>query len=431
MSEKTSTSVDVQFLDIQESYLPLKDITVRYRRSGEPSNSRDWIGLFRVGWNSNKDYHSYVWASSATQTELGHELEAAEVIFPASSLPAESEHFYQFCYVSREGVLRGASPPFLFAARVCAVVEEVVAGGDMESLVVVRLNEGKEGSGSSCPTEEALISFPPPEESVKAEEQLSMFETSVFNISSAAPELIQTENAQSQTGDAMLQSSQGQAGTEKQQQLQATVQEPGSRESHIQVTESDRRCSDLKVELEKERAKVKELTNQLRESQVTIGGLEQECRRQCTHLQSLLAEERAKVHSLTVQQQESSAKMVGLTHELGRAGREVEELKAGAELLRGQLRESEMKLSVKVKELEEVRMEVMYSQENISELVGALTGGDGGEHAHQQQQGGGRTHQQQGAPDESARSCPVCNKTFPGSQALQMFEQHVQNHFQD
>ena len=432
MSDKASLkSSDVQFLDVRESYPPANDVTVRYKRTGESGatqNSRDWIGLFRVGWTSNKDYHSYVWAGGlGTPADPS---QSAEVVFAAANLPSESEHFYQFCYVSREGVLRGASPPFRFAVQTCAVEEEVVAGGaEMESMVVVRLKGEKEEARLEEADEVLVNTIPPSGNGDKAEEKFSVFETSVFDkisvthlspIGSVVPET--TENARSHVGDDSARSVRDLAGTEEKEQ---SVEHSHAPRQSPAVVEGR---SDLKAELDKERSKGKELADQLAEARVAIEQLEQERERARGHVLSQLEEEKARVMALTAQQQESRATIDGLTQELAGAKGEVEHLKAAVDILRGQLSEAERKVSAKQKELDEVKMELMYGQENITELVGALTGGNG-DLPPQQQRGVGRT--QGGGGGITTQSCPMCNKTFPSSEAPHIFEQHVQSHFQD
>nr|KAG5692259.1 hypothetical protein BaRGS_011759 [Batillaria attramentaria] len=76
-------------------------------------SSRDWIGLFKVGWLSPRDYLYYEWAALPPQYEAGKEAEA-KVVFPAARLPKDDAEFYQFCYVSSTSSIRGASTPFQF-----------------------------------------------------------------------------------------------------------------------------------------------------------------------------------------------------------------------------------------------------------------------------------------------------------------------------
>lgn len=54
----------VQFFDIQESYGCGEPVSFRCRIVSDliPS-SKDWIGLYRVGWKLTADYVAYEWVS--------------------------------------------------------------------------------------------------------------------------------------------------------------------------------------------------------------------------------------------------------------------------------------------------------------------------------------------------------------------------------
>lgn len=110
MSEAKDT---VTFKGIQRSYPPGEDMVVRYViESGSElkKSKRDWVGLFRVGWTSSRDYYTFEWVPQPEQDE-----EEFSVTFAGRRLPPEDGHFYQLCFVSRDGAVRGASAPFQFA----------------------------------------------------------------------------------------------------------------------------------------------------------------------------------------------------------------------------------------------------------------------------------------------------------------------------
>lgn len=100
MSEKHDLVV---FLNVQRSYPPHQDLQAFYQRDAElKPTSRDWVGLFRVGWSSSRDYYTFEWAPSAEETTKG------SITFAGRRLPPEDGHFYQLCYVTREvSLLRG------------------------------------------------------------------------------------------------------------------------------------------------------------------------------------------------------------------------------------------------------------------------------------------------------------------------------------
>uniref|UniRef100_A0A3Q4B3H6 SKICH domain-containing protein n=1 Tax=Mola mola TaxID=94237 RepID=A0A3Q4B3H6_MOLML len=53
----------VEFRNVGCSYFPQSRVDLHYTLSSQHSwASSDWIGLFKVGWPSVKDYHTFVWA---------------------------------------------------------------------------------------------------------------------------------------------------------------------------------------------------------------------------------------------------------------------------------------------------------------------------------------------------------------------------------
>ena len=103
----------VTFTNIQRSYPPGEEMAVRYlieAGSDLKTTKRDWVGLFRVGWTSSRDYYTFEWAP-----EPSAETREGSVKFAGRRLPPEDGHFYQLCYVTRDGSVRGASAPFQFA----------------------------------------------------------------------------------------------------------------------------------------------------------------------------------------------------------------------------------------------------------------------------------------------------------------------------
>lgn len=127
------------FHDIKRSYAPGEEMEVRYRieaGSDLKTSKRDWVGLFRVGWTSSRDYYTFEWAP-----EPNPETSEGSVKFAGRRLPPEDGHFYQLCYVSRDGTVRGASAPFQFAPlSVCLEDLELVEVTDdsMNSIMVLQ-----------------------------------------------------------------------------------------------------------------------------------------------------------------------------------------------------------------------------------------------------------------------------------------------------
>ena len=131
----------VAFVNVQKSYPPGEQLKIGYTLSQELKRStRDWVGLFKVGWTSSRDYYTFEWAPVLTDENL-----KGEVTFAGRRLPPEDNHFYQFCYVTSDGRVRGASPPFQFLAVSLARVDdlELIEVGE-ESLMILQPMKKKE-----------------------------------------------------------------------------------------------------------------------------------------------------------------------------------------------------------------------------------------------------------------------------------------------
>ncbi|XP_028286948.1 calcium-binding and coiled-coil domain-containing protein 2 isoform X2 [Parambassis ranga] len=108
------TFSQVVFTDIPYSYPPSTPITCCYTFTAAlKPNSRDWVGIFKVGWSTTKDYHTFVWVEQGLDLK-GHQSEIRQADFKEYYLPKDETEFYQFCYVDSTGQVRGASTPFCF-----------------------------------------------------------------------------------------------------------------------------------------------------------------------------------------------------------------------------------------------------------------------------------------------------------------------------
>ncbi|XP_076856545.1 calcium-binding and coiled-coil domain-containing protein 2 [Brachyhypopomus gauderio] len=112
-ADKESFS-QVVFVDVAHSYQINAPVRCCYTLTGGLNpNTRDWIGIFKVGWNSTKQYYNYVWVQPSPEHD-GSEPLQKEVVFSEYYLPKDDGEFYQFCYVDSSGQVRGASTPFCF-----------------------------------------------------------------------------------------------------------------------------------------------------------------------------------------------------------------------------------------------------------------------------------------------------------------------------
>lgn len=108
------TFSQVVFTDIPYSYPPSTSITCSYTITAAlQPNPRDWVGIFKVGWSSTKDYHTFVWVEPCLDV-VGQQSLTRQAVFKDYYLPKDEVEFYQFCYIDNSGQVRGASTPFCF-----------------------------------------------------------------------------------------------------------------------------------------------------------------------------------------------------------------------------------------------------------------------------------------------------------------------------
>ncbi|KAM9831833.1 calcium-binding and coiled-coil domain-containing protein 2 [Neosynchiropus ocellatus] len=101
------------FVDIPPSYPPSRDITCRYTITSDfQPTTRDWVGIFKVGWSHKSDYFTFVWADMNMERSDGSPSRTA--LFKEYHLPKDEENSYQFCYMDSAGQVQGVSRPFSF-----------------------------------------------------------------------------------------------------------------------------------------------------------------------------------------------------------------------------------------------------------------------------------------------------------------------------
>ncbi|XP_005813248.1 calcium-binding and coiled-coil domain-containing protein 1-like [Xiphophorus maculatus] len=106
----------VEFRNVGCAYFPQSRVDCHYTLSSQHSwVSSDWIGLFKVGWSSMKDYETFVWALAPADYQEGTEVNCC-VHFQASYLPKPSSQEYEFIYVDAKGEVCSRSSAFTFCA---------------------------------------------------------------------------------------------------------------------------------------------------------------------------------------------------------------------------------------------------------------------------------------------------------------------------
>ncbi|KAI3360961.1 hypothetical protein L3Q82_013160 [Scortum barcoo] len=113
----TSNFAHVIFQNVGKSYLPHAALECHYTLTQfiRP-HPKDWVGIFKVGWSTARDYYTFLWSPLPENYVEGTAVNRT-VVFQGYYVPNDDGEFYQFCYVTHKGEIRGASTPFQFRAN--------------------------------------------------------------------------------------------------------------------------------------------------------------------------------------------------------------------------------------------------------------------------------------------------------------------------
>ncbi|NXN61754.1 CACO2 protein, partial [Rynchops niger] len=148
----------VIFNNVDKFYVPGGDITCYYILTQNiVPRGKDWVGIFRVGWKTTREYYTFMWAplpsdarsDAAVQQQI--QFKGLLCLSEAYYLPKDDE-YYQFCYVDQDGVVRGASVPFQFRAETEDDILVVTTQGEVEEIELQNKNLHKENKDlkASC-----------------------------------------------------------------------------------------------------------------------------------------------------------------------------------------------------------------------------------------------------------------------------------------
>ncbi|NXF36379.1 CACO2 protein, partial [Nyctibius bracteatus] len=133
----------VVFNNVEKFYVPGGDVTCYYTLTQNIiPRGKDWVGIFRVGWKTTREYYTFMWAPLPSDVHSDTTVRQ-QIQFKAYYLPKDDE-YYQFCYVDQDGVVRGASVPFQFRAEAEDDILVVTTQGEVEEIELQNKNLRKE-----------------------------------------------------------------------------------------------------------------------------------------------------------------------------------------------------------------------------------------------------------------------------------------------
>ncbi|XP_068505529.1 calcium-binding and coiled-coil domain-containing protein 2 isoform X2 [Syngnathus scovelli] len=141
MYNSTDAFSQVAFKDVPQSYPLATSINCCYTLAAhfQPS-PRDWVGIFKVGWSTIKDYHTFMWVESCGDSNQ-EQSSTRHAYFKEYYLPKDELDFYQFCYVNSSGQVCGASTPFCFKSQHPNDEQSAANGSDNDLMVITTQEE--------------------------------------------------------------------------------------------------------------------------------------------------------------------------------------------------------------------------------------------------------------------------------------------------
>lgn len=143
----------VEFLAVSDSYPPSKDLTIGFKCPGGTTvTSSDWVGIFKVGWVSTRDYYTFEWVNWSSPVQEADQ-KAGSVTFAGRRIPPSDGNMYQFCYVGKDYSMKGCSRPFVISldADDLSYIESdfvEITNDDLDqlrSMVVINASPNKKG----------------------------------------------------------------------------------------------------------------------------------------------------------------------------------------------------------------------------------------------------------------------------------------------
>ncbi|XP_024242450.1 calcium-binding and coiled-coil domain-containing protein 2 isoform X2 [Oncorhynchus tshawytscha] len=341
--ELSTTFSQVVFQEIPHSYVPNIAVTCSYTLTAAiQQNPRDWVGIFKVGWSTTKDYYTFVWIEPSLDL-IKQDANKKQVLFSAYYLPKDNAEFYQFCYIDSNGQVRGASTPFCFKTS----GEQSTDGSLENDLLVITTQEKVEQRERE--KEEMVM------ELGQLKEQNEILR-GVLKEQQQEIDCLKLSNEELYKADGNLEKQQQKSREHEQLTQKAKSMEDSCKGQEEQVVQSEREKEELAMELGQLKEQNETLTRALKEQQQEIDRLKsltpicEKYERALSKIKQLKKEREELEEKVEVQ----SVEIAQLSPSLRDSQQESYRLKDHIQLLQVDLQSSEKekaKLSVELRKL--------------------------------------------------------------------------------
>ncbi|XP_051496353.1 calcium-binding and coiled-coil domain-containing protein 2 isoform X2 [Apus apus] len=394
----------VVFNNVEKFYVPGADVTCCYTLTQSIiPRGKDWVGIFRVGWKTTREYYTFLWAPLPSDPHSDTPVQQ-QIQFKAYYLPKDDE-YYQFCYVDQDGVVRGASVPFQFRAETEDDILVVTTQGEVEEIELQNKNlrqENEELKASCASLQSQNIHLQ--EEVTKAQELQKSLESLRSNTEKLELEVnsLKKENKHLKELDGCREA--------ELQQLKEQIQTVSSDKERLE--------SSLKAALEQ----MDQLQSQVSSYEKEVENLARVDREKTEQLEGL-KEENQQLRVVGAQQQQTRDLL-----------KELEEQKRLCQVLQAQKKAADEE-NQNLREENDVLLRHLSQPTEASPFSVAsqaqapIPAPGAGDLLFGNPYGAAGANLGAGAAEvASIRKCPMCNEVFPEEIEASQFEAHVQSH---
>ncbi|XP_074019200.1 calcium-binding and coiled-coil domain-containing protein 2 isoform X2 [Numenius arquata] len=393
----------VIFNNVEKFYVPGGDVICYYTLTQNIiPRGKDWVGVFRVGWKTTREYYTFMWAPLPSDAPSDTAVQQ-QIQFKAYYLPKDDE-YYQFCYVDQDGVVRGASVPFQFRAETEDDILVVTTQGEVEEIELQNKNlhkENEELKASCASLEKQKMDLQ--EKLNKMQELQNSLESLKSNTEKLELELnsLKKENKHLKELDDCREA--------ELHQLKEEIQNVTSDKERLETR--------LKSALDH----MDQLQSQVLNYEKEVESLSFVNRDKTEELESLMEENR-QLRAIGIQQQQNQDLM-----------KELEEQKRLFQILQAKKNEADEE-NQKLREENELLRHLSQAGEvssfsAVSQAQAPIPGPEAGGFLFGSPYSVAGANLGAGAADlASIRKCPMCDELFPEDIETRQYEAHVQSH---
>uniref|UniRef100_A0A8C4RVV8 SKICH domain-containing protein n=1 Tax=Erpetoichthys calabaricus TaxID=27687 RepID=A0A8C4RVV8_ERPCA len=93
---ETSNFAHVIFQNVAKSYLPHAALECHYTLTQHiKPHQKDWVGIFKVGWSTARDYYTFLWSPVPENYTEGTSVNRVELVQNIQTLKKENEEIRQ------------------------------------------------------------------------------------------------------------------------------------------------------------------------------------------------------------------------------------------------------------------------------------------------------------------------------------------------